>query len=436
MLVEFSVGNYLSFKEKVTINMVAANPIKEHFDDNVIVTDRLNLLSSAIVYGANASGKSNFLAAMRFMRWFSINSVKEMQVGEEINIHPFRLYRDSMKEPSFFEIIFIYKNVKYRYGFQVNRKEVIAEWLFQTKKIKEYPLFIRKKEKIELSNSFSEGLSLEGKTRNNALFLSVVAQFNGTISVNVLNWFKTFNHISGIMDDDYEAFTVNLLQKKSYKQKILEFLNRADIGINDIKINEFDITEDTLPKDLPVSIKKEILENLKDGKGFQLATVHFTYNGNNEIDKLVNFNFEDDESEGTKKYFRLSGPIIHTLATGSILTIDELDARLHPLLTRIIVKLFNSKETNPKNAQLIVATHDTNLLNADIFRRDQIWFVEKTHVNASDLYSLAEYRLPTGKVRKDASFEKDYIKGRYGAIPYIGNIEELFKDISWLEKQE
>ncbi len=435
MLIEFSVSNFLSFRNKVTLSMLATKPIKEHLDDNVIISDRYNLLKSAIIYGANASGKSNLLSAIKFMKWFCINSSKEMQAEEAIDIQQFKLSSSSKKQPSHFEIVMIIDNNKYRYGFEVNRKEVVSEWLFHAAKIKEYPLYIRENDRIEVMKGFPEGENLEEKTRKNALFLSVAAQFNGQISMKILSWFKKFNHISGLMDERYEAFTVNLLENKKYKTIILEFLNRADIGINDIELNEYDITYENLPEEMPDSIKKEVLKKLKGEKKFRLFTVHEIYNEKNEVEGLAIFDFENEESEGTKKYLKLSGPIIDTLSNGNILSIDELDARLHPILTKIIVKLFNSKDTNPHNAQLIVATHDINLLNAAIFRRDQIWFIEKTRDNSSDLYSLAEYRLPKGKVRKDASYAKDYIRGRYGAIPYIGKIDDLFRDVKWLERQ-
>ena len=159
-----------------------------------------------------------------------------------------------------------------------------------------------------------------------------------------------------------------------------------------------------------------------------ISTIHNFYNDEGVSIGITKFNFYTQESEGSKKYFRLSGPIINTLIEGKILVIDELDARLHPILTAEIVRMFNSKATNTNNAQLIIATHDTNLLSAKTFRRDQIWFTEKDNAEATDLYSLVEYKLPRGKVRNDASFAKDYIRGRYGAIPFPGNFNSIWSN--------
>jgi hypothetical protein len=170
---------------------------------------------------------------------------------------------------------------------------------------------------------------------------------------------------------------------------------------------------------LPDNIKSFILKN-GGGKLTSIQTIHRKFDGEGNSVSTELFDLDDQESEGTQKVFALAGPLVDTLKNGKVLIIDEFDARIHPLISRAIVELFNSNESNSNNAQLIFMTHDTNLLSNRLFRRDQIWFTEKNRYGATDLYSLAEY-----KIRNDASFESDYIKGRYGAIPYIGNLNHL-----------
>ena len=423
VLISFSCANILSFKNEKTLSMLAAIPVKEFQDDNSFEIDRYVLLKSAVIYGANAGGKSNFLQAMNRMKWLVINSSKNMQKGEPLYINNFKLNINTINEPSKFEITLLIDGIKYRYGFKANNSEIQSEWLFFSKKIKEYSLFLREGNGIEVFDKFKEGKELEERTRENALFLSVCAQFNGDISEKILSWFNNFNIISGLEDRLYQNFSENMfLSNLQDKSIILDFINKADLGIQDINIKRQKLTEDNLPPEIPKNIAKSLLNK----EGSFISTTHNVYDEKKNVVNQTIFDFETQESEGSKKYFRLSGPIIDTLRTGKILVIDELDARLHPILTLEIVKLFNSKITNPYNAQLIFATHDTNLLSAKIFRRDQIWFTEKDNEEATDFYSLIEYKLSSGKIRNDASFEKDYIQGRYGAIPFPGDFKSIW----------
>jgi AAA15 family ATPase/GTPase len=199
----------------------------------------------------------------------------------------------------------------------------------------------------------------------------------------------------------------------------MEMTRIADLCIDDIEGKEEKLTIEKLPKDMPEEMKRDIVK--RDITEVELKTTHRKYGKDNKEAGTVVFDLEKNESGGTQKFLNMAGPLLDTIETGSILVIDELDARLHPLLTRIIVGLFNSSANN-KNAQLIFATHDTNLLNNNRFRRDQIWFTEKDQYGVSTLYSLIELQ----GVRKEASFGKDYILGKYGAIPFIGDPKWLF----------
>ena len=423
MLIEFKIENYLSFKNETAFSMVASN-IKEHKEDNIIsdIKEKFGLLKSAVIYGPNASGKSNLFKAMSFMKDFIFNSSANRPEGQTIPVDKFRLSTETEKKPSSFEITFIHENIRYRYGFTIHTSEVHNEWLYSAPHNRERELFTREKQKIKIGRHFNGPAKLKEITRKDSLFLSVAAQFNNKTAGKILNWFNRFNIISGFRDTDYWAFTTKMLEQEETKLKVLHFLKKADMDIKDILIRK--ISRENMLKLLP-DIKKVIPEEVqKLGDFINLSTVHKKYNENNQPAGNVIFDFNTSESIGTQKFFNLSGPILDTLENGKILVIDEMDSRLHPVLTGSIVKLFNS-HNNHKNAQLIFASHNTCLLNKEIFRRDQIWFTEKDKYEVTELYSLLEYR-----VRNDATFAKDYILGKYGALPFIETHNVLYEEIT------
>ena len=426
MLIEFTVGNYRSFKENATFSMVAANITSKErrLDENNIfkVDDKLELLKSAAIYGANASGKSNLAKALHFMIWFMINSSKETQSTEKIGVEPFRLSTETEAKPSFFEIVFLMNQAKYRYGFEVTRDEIISEWLFYVPNSRETKLFERTLDDFKISSVY-KARRIQQQTRRNALFLSVSAQFNVEIAEDILSWLiYGVRIVSGLdLDESLEGYTTICLIDNENKNEILQLIRKLDFGFSDLKVEEIEITDDSLPRDMPDNLRNLILQT-SGGKFTSIQTIHRKFDEEKNSISTELFYLNDQESEGTQRVFALAGLLVNTLKEGKVLIIDEFDARLHPLISRAIVELFNSNETNPNNAQLIFMTHDTNLLSNKLFRRDQIWFTEKDRYGATDLYSLVEY-----KVRNDASFESDYIKGRYGAIPYIANLNHLIE---------
>ncbi|MEI6890682.1 MAG: ATP-binding protein [Pontiella sp.] len=428
MLIEFKIKNYLSYRDSKTLSMVASGQVSEHCETNVISHERTPLLKSAVIYGANASGKSNLLKAMAYMRWFVINSSKEGQADEPIDVSPFKLDTATENEPSHFEITFFMNGIRYRYGFLANRTAVVAEWLFETKKEAEKPLFLREGDGIEVRPSFSEGAGLESKTRDNALFLSVVANFNGELAGNIILWFSKLRMAHGLHEMQYANVSSTMIQDVDQKEKLVELIRKADLGIEDIIATEEELDISGLEKALTEEAFNEFTQNLPKNR-VSLASVHQKYADRKPSGK-VSMNFEEEESAGTRKFFRLAGPVLESLEKGRILIVDELETKLHPLLTRMIVRLYHSDGSNPNGAQLIFATHDTNLLDHVKFRRDQVWFAEKDQQQATDLYSLAEIKIARDdgsdqKVRKDARYEKDYFKGKYGAVPYLGDFEKL-----------
>lgn len=430
MLIEFSVANFLSFKDRKSLNLQATS-IKDVPDNPPIKADRYKLLNGAVIYGANSSGKSNFVKAMSTMRRLVLKSFEKSST-QELDITPFLLYSGYETKPSLFEVLFLVNGIRYRYGFEVDNISVRGEWLFEAKKSTEKPLFIRENDGLQVFPSFKEGKDLEEKTRDNALFLAVVDQFNGAIAKTIMQWFNNFIAISGLSHEGYKAVTFKMLENDNSKPILQSFYNQLDLGFEDIKIEKKAFDPNELPKDMPEAIIKQLVTDLEGKTLINVKTLHKKFNNEQEVEKLEEFDLRSQESSGTNKIFNISGPVFDVLSDGGVLIIDELDASLHPLLTLAVTKLFNSKDYNPKNAQLIFSTHDTNLLCYGNYRRDQVYFVEKDKYGASDLYSLVEYNENGKKIRKDRSFEKDYIQGRYGAIPYIGNIKTLLG--KWQEK--
>ncbi len=443
MLIQFSVTNYKSFKDKSTLSLVASGYDKDTREQENVTPDKkydLRLLKSSVLYGANASGKSKFIEAFIFMRHFMLNSSKETQQGEHIPVDPFRLNSESINQGSEFEIIFRVGKTIYRYGFEVTRKAVKAEWLFSRTKLTERELFYRDELGLEANTKKipkAAVLIKEDLVRDNSLFLSVLAQFNDELAEAILAWVENSKSISGLKEESYFVDTMRLANNSIQQKRILSFLKNADIGIDDFMLKKFNNAEiesllnnPNVHDNLKVALKG--LESLIEKRASDTAPERFTdvitfhkqYNNQGEVVGDITFSLNDDESSGTRKFFALIGQIIRALDAGTVLFVDELDSKIHPNLVCKIIFLFNSKLFNPKNAQLIFNTHDTNLLSAGLFRRDQIWFVKKDQKGCSSLYSLADFK--TDEVRKNEAFEPNYIRGKYGAIPFLGTFEDVF----------
>lgn len=422
MLLQFSIKNFRTFKDRATLSLIASNYDKDtREEENIVGYDQfgLRLLKSAVVYGANASGKSKLLEALAFMKDFILNSSKESQKGERIAVEPFRLNTESAQGPSEFEIIFIYQNVLYRYGFEANSELVVSEWLYHKPKTKEVELFYREGNAFELhERNFNKGKRVvkEGLVRENALLISVSAQFNEEASIHVMDWFKRLKFLLGVKDSGYQGYTIRKTEDPDHKAKILELLKAADLGIQDLELQKLDIDY------LPQGMSKEVRED-KSVYFQEVLTKHLRYNNDLEVAGSVSFTMDGDESSGTRKFFALTGPILEVLEQGYTLVVDELDSKLHPNLVAKVVSLFNSKAYNTKQAQLIFSCHDTNLMSSGLFRRDQVWFTSKTKYGEAKLYSLADFK--SGEVKKKESFEEHYLQGKYGAVPFLGFFETL-----------
>lgn len=424
MIEEFSFGNFWSFKDIQTLNMTAAKIKSKKSELDTInifpINQDLSLIKAKAIYGANASGKSNVIKALvTFIRIIK-DSVKEDRAISLID--SFQLSSETDDKPTFFQLIFRIGKTKYRYGFEADDKSIKSEWLFSTPNKREQPLFIRENNQIIDINQthFEEGILYQKLFQNSkepiftetSLFLTHLSSTGfGKLSKQLIKTISSISIISGLGDRGMYGVAGESLNDSIKKKFILNFLKKADIGIDDLDTVE--ITNDNLPDNL----EDEVKEDLKKGK--IIVSSRTKYNIDLKPEGKSDFSFGMQESEGTKKMFELSPFIYRSLKDGTPLFIDEFDSRFHPLLTKKIVELYNSNEN--KKGQLVFTTHDTNLLSSDLLRRDQIDFVEKDKYGASHLYTLVEIK----GVRNDASFEKDYIQGKYGAIPFLGDFTNL-----------
>lgn len=418
MLIEFSVGNYKSFKEIKTLSMVASDT-KSYFDEidetNVFSAGDLRLVKSAAIYGANASGKSNLVKAMEFSKDMIIHSLNSSLSNKIFDKYDyFKLNPEYFKKPAYFQFIILIEGKKYRYGFEVGyNKTIVSEWLFITENKKEYYCFTREDNVLTInSNRLKKAKSLENLVRQNVLFLSVMASYNIPVALEIINLFDSIilnTYIKDISDSSLQDLFLN---KEFSRKFLLKLIKKIDFSINEIE-------------KYPVSTTNESVNNGKIDD-FIIFSSHNVYDNAGKIIDEALFEFYKNESFGTQRFISLAAYLYDTLKGGGILVIDELESSLHPHIAQTIIKLFHSNETNPNNAQLIFTTHNTNLLDPHLFRKDQIWFTEKDKTEATDLYSLVEFNEVKSDVAKDFAYEKNYLQGRYGAIPFIGRIDNLF----------
>ncbi|MBW1706678.1 MAG: ATP-binding protein [Deltaproteobacteria bacterium] len=419
MLIEFSVTNYRSFLSPQSLTLTATTAA-ELQDENSFASPASSLprlLRSAVVYGPNAGGKSNFIQAIGFMRRFVLSSAKESQEGEKIDVTPFLFSREGSGNPSEFELLFIQDSIRYQYGFAVNSERVTAEWLFAYPEGRVQKWFERNYDPEPQKDSWYFGPKFTGRkkvwqeaTRSNALFLSTAIQLNNEQLKPVFNWFDHKLHVIGQGESLDVGFSAIECEEKEKKKNILKFMNAADLSITDISLEKKEFSVEDLPSDMPQELKEEIGRELEGKKLTRVFLMHPSSDSGED----VSLDF-DEESAGTRKLFALAGPWLDVLDNGFVLFVDELDTSLHPLLVRFLLGLLHNHETNRHNAQLIFATHDTTVLDQTLMRRDQVWFVEKDEENATRLYPLSDY-----KPRKGEALQKGYLYGRYGALPFPG----------------
>lgn len=412
MIVNFSVKNYKSFNQEVNLSLLASS-LKETyalpgqaFSD---LTPDLKILPVAAIYGANASGKSNLIDAMSMMKFHIQTSLAKDNVLDKIQVEPFRLSTETVNAPTEFEISFVVKQKLFRYGFLATKERVFEEWLYEKElkeRSKEKELFYREGDTLHYhARLFKVGRLIHDQrlAKESVLILTLGYQLNDELAKTVMDWFVNFNVLMGHRYDGYQLFSLTQIEEETDIAKDMkEMIRYADTGIQELST-------------AIIFNNREVLAH------------HMVFNGNGESDGEHTFILDKQESEGTKKFFNLSGPVLNSLKYGQVLVIDELDAQLHPNLMEKIVVMFQDKRINTHDAQLIFAGHNTNLLSAQLLRRDQVWITEKNKYGATELYSIADYKTSKGKARNKEAIEQNYLDGKYGGIPFLGDLENFLE---------
>ena len=402
MILEFSLTNFLSFKDRTTFSMIANS--KLGLESNYVLFGDKKILKTSAIYGANASGKTNLFKALSMILSMLKNS-NNIDINSKLSIIPFKYNKDSLDRPSEFEIKFLCNGIRYVYGFVANDEKVLEEYLYYYPKGRETKIFDRTNVNDYTFSQRDERVlrDIANKTASNKFFIASATNWNydkTRIPYNFLTMdIKIFNNLSELRDI---AFREYLKKDDKLKMFALDFLKSADFNIEDYKVIEAEVPDEIFYS-IPDFIKNGMKLNLK------VSTVLFKHKG-------LNFDLTyDEESMGTQVIYCFIPFIMDALDNKKVLVIDELDKSLHPYLVEMIVQMFNDPEVNKSGAQLIFNTQDTNLLKLNILRRDQIWFTEKdNNSGVSDLYPLSDF-----SVRKSENIEKGYMLGRYGAVPFI-----------------
>ena len=414
MLIEFRVKNFRSLRDEQVLSLVASKDktLQDTHTQATGISAAPAVLRSAVVYGANASGKSNLIKALQYMRGVVTESATAMQPSQTFAVQQFRLDAVSVGQPSEFEVTFLNDGVRYQYGFAMTTQRIVSEHLLVYKSFKPQHWFTRRFDADTSKDIYDFGPGLkgpknlwEGATRPNALFLSMAVQLNSESLRPLFDWF--LNHLV-IFNEQAQLspqMSIELLKKADGRKEICNFLSSADISIADIDVETRKVPGQAIHFDLMAGKTEVRSEEMEEHK---VLFHHVTEQGKAVFDIM-------DESNGTRNLLFLAAPVLNILNKGLTLVIDELDNSLHTLLVRELVRLFHRPEINTGGAQLIFTTHDTSLLDApNLFRRDQVWFVEKDRDQTSTLVSLSEF-----SPRKNEALERGYLMGRYDGVPFL-----------------
>lgn len=404
MILEFSIKNFLSFKKKATFSMIADT--LKGLDDNYITIGDKKILKSAAIYGANASGKSNLFSVLSLVVMM-LRTSNNYDINAQLPIVPFKFQKKSTVEPSEFEIKFILDEIRYVYGFVADCNKIYEEYLYYYPNGRETKIFDRTNVNSYSYTQKDERIlkEIENKNAQNKFFLATATNWNYTKTKPVYdfltNRINICNNLEALKNMAYQEYEAN---SKDLKKFAIDFLQKADFNIEDYQISKVDVPQEFL-NGLPDFMLKTLPEK---PKVYQVLFKH------KNSDNYLSI---DEESLGTQIIFAFIPFLADTLQNKKILMIDELDKSLHPFLVQYIVEAFNEPEINKYGSQLIFNTHDTNLLDLNLLRRDQIWFTEKNNeTGESELYPLSDF-----SVRKQENVEKGYMLGRYGAVPFIKN---------------
>lgn len=390
MLIQFTIENHRSIKESAVISFAASKD--KSLEEYLLPLDaKKSLLPAIAIYGANAAGKSNVLHAMMMMRDMVVGEAAKASKGQKLPWEPF----GSTKEPTSFEIVFTYQNVRYAYGFSFDDKKIYSEYLYHWPNGREALIFSRENDEYEFRENVNEQITLSNRTPENKLYLVSSNDWNLPQTENAYKWF--LEKLTFLMEEEpaTSETVAQIVSGDDKKARILKELLLADLGITDVTIKNLS------GKNPTIMTTHRILREDESVEYFQLSM--------------------DQESAGTQHFFARIGGWLQALENGALLVVDEIEDSLHPLLTKRLVEMVQDKTVNTNGAQLLFTTHDAMLLDLDFFRRDQIWFAEKDDRScATELYPLTSF-----SPRKGENVRKGYLKGRFGAIPFIGG------DVLW-----
>lgn len=430
MLVEFSVENYRVFRDKQTFSMVtskasansssAKNLLTNNAPSSVVHTKfkaAPYVLTQSCTFGANGAGKSTLVEAMRFMSKFVFDCLGSAN-RKGIDVTPFGIDEPESRKPTSFEVVFIYENRLYQYGFRITRERVEEEWLvarsLSTQRLRQY--FHREYDEDSHSYHWEVNPALmpgekghwRNITRPAALFLSTAVQFEKSGVDDAFEWIVRYFRFIFMSHGLHPDFSASVLDRDGGKQKFLDYFKSIGIALHDIDVAEIDIYESKEYKRYSKALQEHIRKESPNDKTYRIDFVR-----KRADDKLLTLPF-DAESFGIRTIFELAGPILETLDNGYTLVVDEFNSNLHPLAFREIILMFSNPEINLKGAQLIFTSHDVTVTEYEEIGRDQIWLIEKEPDLSSKLYPLSSF-----KRRRDKLFRNDYLSGRYGGIPLI-----------------
>ena len=400
MLCQFSVKNYKSIRDDITFDMQAA-AISEHTDKVIKDSDEQLFLPVSVIYGPNGGGKSNVLEALQALGTMvlkPIHATKQNIIADykfnRYPVKPFLFSEEGKNNPIEFEVFFRTELAEYRYVLHVKADIVIFESLDRIKLEtgRKSALFTRHAEEISLKGVFAKLKISEGLSKSLPLLSYLgITYMNNDVVKDVINWFE-FGIDFLNYGNPYEELKTAIASSEEIKKLVLDMIREMDLDIEDFRVED------------------------RDNNQIEVYTQHVVNGFKAEIPL-------SEESSGTKKLFGLLPFIAKSLVCGTTLVIDELDAKIHPVLLRYVIMLFNNMDVNKHGAQLVFTSHDLSTMNNEVFRRDEIWFVAKGSNQNSKLYSLVEFKTGNGEVvRKDAKYDKQYLEGKYGADPYLRKI--------------
>lgn len=430
MLIEFKFGNYRSFRDEAILSMEATG--LGRLKSSLISYNSLNLLPAVAIYGKNGGGKSNVIRAFWLAVQFIKNAQRTQHEDAEIPVRPFLLNDYSKDTPTFFEFTYVLDNVKYIYGFSATKEKVFSEYLYHAPKGQKATVFARTNQKFTFTEEKAKRKLISEAVAPNQLFFSVACTMNDAACVSAMKWFREYVFFSR----DYTDIPKQLLSYSNDKNMlaaISDYAKAADLGIEkmEFEFKDEEIHDLETITDMPENMKSALsafMQTLNENSSsseisLQKSEVKATsyHKGVNKDGEKVSFALElSDESDGTRKLMSIAPAIESVLNKGGLVLVDELEKELHPMLVNYIVAKFQSKNANPNAAQLVFTTHNTELLNMELLRKDQLYFADKSRKDgASELYSISDFSTKTAD-----NIRKGYLAGKYGAIPDI-EIEEV-----------